>query len=294
MDKFQHKYRIPSARWQNWDYSSNAAYFITICTNNRECYFGNINNNKMILSRVGVLADVFWHEIKNHANHVELGAFVVMPNHIHGILVLNGNHDNDNDDSIWNGNDMGNGFVDCVIGGDGGYGGGGNNDGGVDGGNNGGNGNGVGNGVHDDDVGGDVIGGDGVGGGINGGLETGHALSLRDPQRDQRDQPNQRDQQDPQDPRDPRDPQRYFQPPPKTPGQQRFRNQGKNTVSSIIGSYKSAVSKHAHRLGFNMQWQPRFHDHVIRDNDEYSRITRYIMNNVTTWPTDKFHHPGSL
>jgi putative transposase len=268
----------------------------------------------MILSRVGVLVDVFWHEIKNHANHVELGAFVVMPNHIHGILILNGNHDNDNDDSIWNGNDLGNGFVDCVIGGDGGYGGGG------DGGNNGGNGNGVGNGVRDDvigdgvggdDVGGDDVGGD-VGGGINGGgvvnggVETGHALSLRDPQRDpQRDQPNQRDQRDQRyqryqpnqrDQRDQRD-QRYHRdhlPPPKAPGQQRFRNQGKNTVSSIIGSYKSAVSKHAHRLGFQMQWQPRFHDHVIRDNDEYSRITRYIMNNVTTWPTDKFHRPGSL
>ena len=42
----------------------------------------------MIISHAGVLADVFWHEIPNHAKNVELGAFVVMPNHIHGILIL--------------------------------------------------------------------------------------------------------------------------------------------------------------------------------------------------------------
>ncbi len=70
----------------------------------------------MVLSRVGVLADGFWHEIKNHANHIELDAFVVMPNHIHGILVLNGNNDNDIHDGICNAKDLDNG----IVGGDGG------------------------------------------------------------------------------------------------------------------------------------------------------------------------------
>ena len=90
MDKFRNTYRIPSARWQNWDYRWAGAYFITICTGNREHYFGEIADGNMHLSGVGILADVFWYEIKNHATNVELGEFVVMPNHIHGILILNG------------------------------------------------------------------------------------------------------------------------------------------------------------------------------------------------------------
>ncbi len=49
MDKYKNKYRIPSARLQNWDYGSNATYFITICTAGREHYFGKIVKNKMQL-----------------------------------------------------------------------------------------------------------------------------------------------------------------------------------------------------------------------------------------------------
>jgi putative transposase len=87
-EKFRNKYRVPSARAAWWDYGWNGAYFITICTKNRLHYFGTIENRKMTLANCGVLADVFWHEIPNHSNYVELGAFVVMPNHIHGILIL--------------------------------------------------------------------------------------------------------------------------------------------------------------------------------------------------------------
>ena len=61
-DKFQNKYRIPSARWQDWDYSSDGACFITICTKNREQYFGKIENGKMHLSNAGMLADIVWHK----------------------------------------------------------------------------------------------------------------------------------------------------------------------------------------------------------------------------------------
>ena len=46
---FQGKYRIPSARWQNWDYGTDAAYFITICTKHRKHYFGEIEHGKMCL-----------------------------------------------------------------------------------------------------------------------------------------------------------------------------------------------------------------------------------------------------
>ncbi len=78
-DKFKNTYRIPPARAQWWDYGRNAAYFITVCTAYREHFFGNIVDNQMQLSPVGVIANSFWYEIKKHAKFVDLGEFVVMP-----------------------------------------------------------------------------------------------------------------------------------------------------------------------------------------------------------------------
>jgi len=88
-DKFKGKYRIQSARLQNWDYSSCGLYFITICTVNRELYFGDIVNGEMILSAVGELAKAYWNEIPKHFPFVELDEFVIMPNHVHGIITIN-------------------------------------------------------------------------------------------------------------------------------------------------------------------------------------------------------------
>jgi len=96
MERFQHKYRIPSSRASWWDYGLAGAYFITICTTHRQHFFGEIHQGRLQISSVGVLADVLWHEIRHHAQQVELGAFVIMPNHIHGILILNGIADNAN------------------------------------------------------------------------------------------------------------------------------------------------------------------------------------------------------
>ena len=79
-------------------------------------------------------------------------------------------------------------------------------------------------------------------------------------------------------------------PPTRLLGEQRFQNQGKNTVSSTIGSYESAVSKHAHRLGFDFAWQSRFHDHIIRNDAEYQRINDYIELNPENWDKDKFYN----
>ena len=75
----------------------------------------------------------------------------------------------------------------------------------------------------------------------------------------------------------------------KTIGQRRFQNQGKTTVSSIIGGYKSAVSKHAHRLGYEFKWQSRFHDHIIRNHESYCRIEEYVVANAKNWVNDKFY-----
>jgi putative transposase len=88
MEKYQGKYRIPSARWAAWDYASNAAYFITICTARREHYFGAVANGTMTLTPVGQAAMDCWNEIPAHFPFVVLDEFVVMPNHVHGILVI--------------------------------------------------------------------------------------------------------------------------------------------------------------------------------------------------------------
>ena len=94
MDKFQNKYRIPSARWQTWDYGSNGAYFITICTQNRRHFFGEIidstipDESIMHLNDMGEMAEKYWVEIPQYFPFVSLGNFVIMPNHMHGILII--------------------------------------------------------------------------------------------------------------------------------------------------------------------------------------------------------------
>ncbi len=184
MEKFQNKYRISSIRLQNWDYRWAGVYFITICTQNRVHYFGEIKSGQMQLSPIGIIADILWYEIKNHFTNIKLDEFVVMPNHIHGVIIITNNNDHDN-----------------------------------------------------------VM------------VETGHALPL----------PSNK----------------------KTIGQQRFQNIGKNSISSIVGSYKSAVTKHTHRLGFNFAWQTRFYDHIIRDDKSFKKISNYIIHNPANWQEDK-------
>jgi REP element-mobilizing transposase RayT len=76
----------------------------------------------------------------------------------------------------------------------------------------------------------------------------------------------------------------------RTIGQNRFQNQGKNSISSIVGSFKSAVTKHAHRLGFEFAWQSRFYDNIIRDEKMYENIVQYINENPIKWENDKFYN----
>jgi hypothetical protein len=226
-DKFQNRYRIPSARADWWDYGWNAAYFVTICTAHREHYFGEIVNGNdiepgryvetghcpvstnptnsttriMKLSEIGQLAENFWRSITEHFPFVKLDVFVVMPNHIHGILVF---------DKL----DHGRGI--------------------------------------DDETGHHV--------------ETGQCPVSTEPTQNANSTPE-----------------------PKTPGQLRYRNQGKDTLSSIIGSYKSIVTKQAHRIHADFEWQERFHDHIIRDEEEFCKIVNYIGDNVINWRDDKFY-----
>jgi REP element-mobilizing transposase RayT len=96
MDKFQNEYRIPSSRLQNWDYGLPGLYFITVCTKNREHYFGKITNGEMKLNELGSFAHSEWIKspVMRPDMNLELGEFVVMPNHFHGIMIIGENEFN--------------------------------------------------------------------------------------------------------------------------------------------------------------------------------------------------------
>jgi putative transposase len=77
-----------SIRLKEHDYTQPGAYFITICTKQRQCLFGDIVAGEMQLNNIGKIAFNYWQEIPDHFSHIELDAFVVMPNHLHGILLI--------------------------------------------------------------------------------------------------------------------------------------------------------------------------------------------------------------
>jgi REP element-mobilizing transposase RayT len=189
-DLFQNKYRISSARLQSWNYANPGMYFITICTKNRECYFGEIINapveTQCIASlqptRIGKIAYDEWFKTPHLRSdmNLELGEFVVMPNHIHGIICIGENENNHRH---------------C--------------------------------------------------------RDAMHGVSTAE----------------------------Y---------RNQFSPQSKN-IASIIRGYKSAVTTYARKNGIAFDWQPRFHDHIIRSMDDYTKISNYIINNPARWVEDKFY-----
>ncbi|MBD3311586.1 MAG: hypothetical protein GF349_03775 [Candidatus Magasanikbacteria bacterium] len=92
---FRNKYRISSTRLRGWDYGKDAAYFVTICTKKNFCYFGEIENSRIKLSEIGKIVYDEWKNTTMIRPYVILDEFVVMPNHIHGIVIINKNDDND-------------------------------------------------------------------------------------------------------------------------------------------------------------------------------------------------------
>lgn len=93
MDKFQNKYRIQSARLKNWDYGWNGSYFLTVCTQNRECFFGVVIQGEMKLSEIGKIAEKYLLEIPERYEYAILDEFTVMPNHIHAIVTIKKTND---------------------------------------------------------------------------------------------------------------------------------------------------------------------------------------------------------
>jgi len=77
-----------SIRLRGYDYSQAGAYFVTICTQNRKCLFGEIVGVEMQLNDAGKILQMTWDALPNHYPHIELDECVVMPNHFHSIIIL--------------------------------------------------------------------------------------------------------------------------------------------------------------------------------------------------------------
>jgi putative transposase len=84
-----------SIRLKEYDYTSPGWYYVTICTHQQACLFGDIKNGRMVLSPIGKIARKYWLEIPDHFKYVELDEFVIMPNHVHGIIIINNHAGND-------------------------------------------------------------------------------------------------------------------------------------------------------------------------------------------------------
>jgi REP element-mobilizing transposase RayT len=80
-------YNRRAIRLQGYDYTQSGAYFVTICTHDRARLFGEVVDGAMALSRAGEIAQARWFALPHHHPNIELDAFVVMPNHIHGIVI---------------------------------------------------------------------------------------------------------------------------------------------------------------------------------------------------------------
>ena len=207
-DLFRNQYRIPSARAAWHDYNG-GMYFVTICTQNMEHYFGEIVGGvetfhetslheqtiaepTMQFSEIGRFADEQLRNVSSHYTYAEIPLWVVMPNHVHAIVIIHG--DKTPNDK------RGNMSVPtrCA---------------------------------------------DGV-------VETGRAPSLRE--------------------------------------RMKQTDNCKGWLSVVVGGIKSAITKFANQNAIPFAWQPRFHDHIIRNTDEMNRIAQYIENNVAKWELDKF------
>ncbi|MHB9040170.1 MAG: transposase [Melioribacteraceae bacterium] len=175
MALFQNKYRIESIRLKDWDYSSPWWYYVTINTKGHAEYFGKIVKGKMDLNELGSIAEEEWLKTKSLRSNIDLDYYVIMPNHIHGIIILNNEKRRD----------------------------------------------------------------------VARYVSTQNII--------------------------------FSKISPK-----------ENSLSAIIRSFKSAVSKRMHELGFyHFSWQSRFYERIIRNEKELMNIRKYIEQNPMKWDIEK-------
>ena len=93
---YKNKFKIESMRLKDWDYAQNGFYFITVCTKDHQMFFGDITKlgavycpiYEMKLSPIGKIVEKYWSDIPKHFSNIKLDKFIVMPNHLHGIIEI--------------------------------------------------------------------------------------------------------------------------------------------------------------------------------------------------------------
>jgi len=88
MVNVNHRHQRKPNRLKGYNYSSPGYYFVTFCTHGKVEWFGSIKSERMIYNKYGRLAEQIWKQIPDHYDNVSLDEYVVMPNHIHGIIVI--------------------------------------------------------------------------------------------------------------------------------------------------------------------------------------------------------------
>jgi putative transposase len=88
MNLYKNQYRSKSIRLPHRDYAQNGWYFVTICTYQKINYFGDIINGKIQRSPIGDIAEKCWLEIPQHHQYISIDQFIIMPNHVHGIIII--------------------------------------------------------------------------------------------------------------------------------------------------------------------------------------------------------------
>lgn len=98
-----HKHHRRSIRLKGYDYTQAGVYFVTICVQGGLCLLGNIVDGEMICNPAGDMVHKTWHDLPDRYPHIELDAFIVMPNHVHGIIVITGDHIGDSETGMGHG-----------------------------------------------------------------------------------------------------------------------------------------------------------------------------------------------
>lgn len=175
---FKNKYRVASTRLGHWNYSWPAMYYVTICTRNKECDLGEIKDKNVYLSEIGRIVFNFWLEIPEHFNNVKLDDWIIMPNHLHGIIQILSEKDFGNDN--------------C---------------------------------------------------------------------------------------RDARS---------RVSTANRFAPLHPKSLPTIIHAFKSSVKRYCNKNNLaDFAWQPRYYEHIIKNDEDYARIKEYIANNPINWEFDR-------
>ena len=212
IEKFQGRYRIDSTRLSKWNYGWNASYFVTFCTEGKEPFFGHIDKQQFVANSLGDIALQCWQEIPYRYPFVQLDEFVVMPNHVHGIVRIE----------------------------------------------HGGN-------LRDAGCCRDAI----------------NRVSTLKPAATFTNYPTASD---------------INSPPHKQHGGSTGHHNPMlhENLSRVIRWYKGRITYECRKINPSFGWQERFHEHIIRNEQSYQTIKKYIINNPANWENDKFYNIDTL